>query len=385
MTTTTRRAVRLGAAFLVLTLLQLATTFPALATPAPRRPHPHRKPWPITLTVRTVPALPGLRIRLDDRTAVTDSHGEAGFTEEHNFSPHTLRLLDTSVDRPARRLRFVRWAGQRDPDQAFGHTVTGLPMRMSYTVTAAFAVQVPVQTSLVNMQGRTVDPARVTAVTLRSGRTGVVNVPASGQLWLDSVIPVYRNSTIALENETYTLTSVIVGGTNTVDAGRQRFVPARQTRPVFRTKFFGLTVSAHDLLFKGRSGTAARITYPDGSVHTFPFAANGRAAVLDLPRGTYEVTVLGGGTPLPSQLVLSRNATLDLAVGTHRDYAAVGGALAVVMTGLVLIGRGRRRVVRLVRGLLSQPVLRPRWARGRAGSDPGGDRVPDAGRERETV
>jgi hypothetical protein len=376
MTETTRRVLRLGAAILLVVVIEAASAFPALATPAPKRPHPHRKPWPITLTVRTVPSLPGMRIRLDDQTRVTNSRGEVRFTEEHNFSPHTLRLLDTEVNQRDRRLRFVRWAGQRDPNQAFGHTVTGLPMRMSYTVTAAFAVQVPVVTSLLNMQGRPVDPARVSAVTLRSGRSGVVNVPPSGRLWLDAIVPVYRNSAIALENETYSLTSVIVGGTNTVDAGRQRFAPARQSRPVFHTKFFNLTVTAHDLLFKGPSGTAARVTYPDGSVHTAPFGPGGRVTVPDLPRGIYQVTVLGGGTPLPNQLVLSRNTTLNLPVATHRDYGAVGLTLAAIMTGLLLIGRGRRRVGRLARHL---------WARWRARSAPTGGAPADAEREHETV
>jgi hypothetical protein len=223
---------------------------------------------------------------------------------------------------------------------------------MSYTVTAAFAVQRPIVTRLVTGQGKPVDPARVSSVTLRSGREGVVNVPASGRLWLDALVPVYRNSTIALKAETYSLTSVIVGGTNTVDAGRQKFSPATTSTPVFRTKFFNLTVTAHDLLFKRSTGNAARVTYPDGSVHTAPFGPNGTVTVPDLPRGTYQVTVLGGGTPLPNELVLSRNTTLDLPIATHRDYGAIGLTLLAIMTGLVLVGRGRRRMLALARRLV---------------------------------
>ena len=368
----TRRLARLSAALILLGLFQATSAVPvlatpALATPAPKRPHPHRKPWPITLTVRTVPALAGIRIRLDDRTLLTDARGQAKFTEEHNFAPHTLRLLDGSRALTDRRFRFVRWAGQRDPNQAFGGTVTGLPMRQNYTVTAAFAVQRPVVISLLNLQGKAVDGARVSAVTLRSGRNGQVSVPASGRLWLDSIVPVYRNSAIALEPETYSLTNVMVGGTNTVDAGRQKFVPASDATPVFRTKFFNLTVTAHDLLFGGATGEAARVTYPDGSVHTVPFGPGGRVTIADLPRGGYQVTVIGGGTPLPSALVLSRDTPLDLPVATHRDYLAIGSALALIMAVLVLIGRGRRRVAAMLSRVIRRGGRRtPRRATARA-------------------
>jgi hypothetical protein len=320
-------------------------------TPAPKRPHPHRKPWPITLTVQTVPALPGVRLRFDDRIVSTDAQGRAAFTEEHNFAPHLLTLLDTSVRGPGHRLHFARWAGQRDPDQAFRTTVSGLPMRMSYTVTAAFAVQRLVAARLVDERGQRVDPARVSALTVRTSRGDVVSLPASGRIWLDAVVPVYRNSAIELQTQTYSLISVVVGGTNTVDSGRQKFQPATMSNPVFRTKFFRLTVVAHDLLFKSSTGEAARVTFADGTVHTLQFGASGRVILTSLPRGTYQVTLSGGGTPLPAELVLSRDTTVDVPVATHRDYGAIGLLLAGLGLGLLVIGRGRHNVIAALRGL----------------------------------
>jgi hypothetical protein len=332
-------------------VLETAAQSALRLTPAPKRPHPHRKPWPITLTVQTVPALSGIRLRFDNRTVSTDQQGMATFTQEHNFAPHSLSLLDTAVRTKSSRLRFARWAGQRDPDQAFRSAVNGLPMRMSYTVTAAFAVQRLVSTRLVDEGGQRVDPRRVSAVTLRTSRGDIVNVPASGRLWLDAVVPVYRSSSIALQNQTYSLSSVIVGGTNTVDAGRQRFQPAKTPNPVFRTKFFRLTVVAHDLLFKGSTGEAARVTFSDGSLHTLQFDAAGRVVLASLPRGTYQVTLSGGGTPLPAELVLSRDTTVDVPVATHRDYGAIGLILAGLGLGMLAVGRGRRSTIAALRGL----------------------------------
>ena len=311
------------------------------ATPPPKRPHPHRKPWPITLTVRTVPALPGLRLAFDGTVRRTDAAGRVTFTEEHNFRPHQLGLLDTKVNSPDRQLKFVRWAGQRDPLQAFRPTVTGLPMRMSYTVTAAFAVQYRVSIGLIDGHGAWVPPGRVSDITLRSGVGSAVRVQPGATFWLDAVVPSYRNSAIALVDEVYSLTSVMVGGTNTVDAGRQRFQPAHKTRPVFRTKFYDLGITAHDLMFSGRTGTAALVTYPDGTQHRVEFDANGHARLLNLPRGSYRITLDGGGTTVPSQLVLSRNAEVDLPVLTHRDYGVGVLAIAGLGAGLLLVGRGR--------------------------------------------
>jgi hypothetical protein len=354
--------------------MQLLVAPTAGATPPPKRPHPHRKPWPITLTIRTVPTIAGIRVQLDDKTAVTDDLGQATFRQEHNFAPHTLRLVNTTVKSADRQLRFVRWAGQRDPNQAYRSTVTGLPMRLNYTVTAGFAVQRPVTVRLVNLQNQPLDPTRVSAVTLRAGRGDPIQVPVSGRIWLDAVVPVYRNSTIVLADQSYALASVMVGGANTVDAGRQKFTPSTTPNPTFTTKFFDLTVTAHDLLFKGPSGQSARVTYPDGSVHTLPFGPKGRVVLSDLPRGTYSVTVIGGGAALPNQLVLSRDSTVDLPIATHLDYGAIAGITVTGMLLLLLLGRGRRPMLTWMGRLIR------RWREHEPASDP-----VEVEPERETV
>jgi len=102
------------------------------------------QPWPITITIRTVPSLAGIRFVFDGSPIVTGPGGSTSVTEQHNFSAHTLTLADTKLSASGRKYTFVRWAGQRDPDQAFRPTVQGLPMRADYTVTASFAVMCPV-------------------------------------------------------------------------------------------------------------------------------------------------------------------------------------------------------------------------------------------------
>jgi hypothetical protein len=349
------RASQLLVLVLILGLLQ---TLPAEAA-RPRRPHPHRKPWPITLTVRTVPPLPGVRMTVDGVALVTDAHGEVAFTQEHNFRPHQLLLLDVVVKRGNRQYRFVRWAGQRDPDQAFRRVVTGLPMRANYTVSAAFAVQLPVTFRFVDLQGTTVPVQRITRARLRTSTGGTLGVPLTGPLWLEALVPEYRSSQIDLKPATYALADVMVGGSNTVDANQQRFQPATSPAVVtFVTKFYDLTVRSHDLLLRHPTGRGAVVTCPDGSRRAVTFGPSGTGTLTNLPRGRYTVELTGSGTAIPRQVMLSRSATVDLAVATQGTYGLIGTTILVIVLGLLLLGRAPF-LLRLARRLVSVGGRRP--------------------------
>ena len=75
-----------------------------------------------TLTIRTAPPLPGIRLSLDDTTVTTDESGIATVTEQRSTGTHALTLLDTRIETPGKRYEFSRWVGQRDPDQAYTPT-----------------------------------------------------------------------------------------------------------------------------------------------------------------------------------------------------------------------------------------------------------------------
>ena len=312
--------------------------------PPPRRPHPHRQPWPVTITIQTVPPLASVRLTLDEVPLTTDATGRAAYTRQHNFEKHTLQLVDTSITQPERHYRFVRWAGQRDPDQAFQTTVTGLPMRANYTVTAAFAVQYPVTPSYVDQQGRPVDAGRVSVTEVKSSTGKVLDLPPNGTAWLDASLPVYRKSVLSSSDVSYSLQSVVIDGTNVVDAGRQRFSPAESRTVTFTGQFYDLTVGAHDALFKNRLGTKAVITKPDGTRHVVPFGPDRSVTVAHLPRGTYGVDVeVRSGTVFADQIVLSRTRAVDLLAVSVRDQALVACAVLLAAVGLLLVGRAHWR------------------------------------------
>jgi hypothetical protein len=315
--------------------------------------------WPVTLTIRTLPALPGVVFTLDGTSLVTNAAGQVSYAEQHNFRRHTLTLVDTAIATRSRRYRFTRWAGERDPDDAFRSQVSGLPMRASYTITAAFTVQCPVRPRFTDQRGRVIDPRRISRVSLRSSAGRQVNVPAARTSWLDCVQPVYRNATLASHDMKYAVQAVLLAGTNIVYAGVQRFSPREQPTPTFAGYFHSLTITAHDALFGGRAGREAVLTLPSHAVREIPLGP-GHAITLDnLPQGDYQVQVKGAGVIVPAvSFRLSRTKAVDLTAVSAADLATIGGSLLLAGAGLPLLSTTRRR--RLLNRLRSGQQHRPK-------------------------
>jgi hypothetical protein len=324
------------------------TLRPAAPTPGVRRPHPHRKPWPITLTVKTVPALAGVRFTVDGHPLTTGSNGLTSYTAEHDFTGHRLSVVSASVSQDSQRFQFTRWAGQRDPNQAFSRTVSGLPLRSNYVVTAAFTVQRQVSARVIRQDGTALSASEVSLITARSDTGAKVELPPGAPTWLDSVRPAFHHSILSAEPVSYSLQSVVVRGSNVVDAGRQTFQPMATANPTFTTQFFDLTITGHDALFKSALGTSATVTFPDGGTLTRTMDARHTLTLTDLPRGRYQVTIAAGRSIVGSQqFSLSKDKTADLAVITARDLAVLLGALVLLAVALVVIGRQYwRRLIR---------------------------------------
>lgn len=319
--------------FLVVVLGSLVLVpAPALAAP------------PVTVTVRTTPRLAGVPFVFDGRTAVTGTDGVARFTGAHDFGGHTLKVDDSELGSGGRKFAFARWAGQRNPDQAFRRTVEGLPLRADYTVTAAFTARFRVTVRCVDQDGRAVPRERVPSVTVRSDTGHTRRLPVGRPVWLDGLLPVYRKSVLSSRRVSYVLLAADAYGANTVDAGRQRFRPAEERSVTFATPFHDLTVSAQDAVFGSAAGSGALVTLPDGTVRRVPFGTDGTATLRDLPHAQYEVEVTGGkGLRAAQQIRLSRTQAVQMRVVSRVDLVLAVGTVAAVAVGLLLVGRVLRR------------------------------------------
>jgi hypothetical protein len=343
--------------------------------PVPKRPHPHktlrpptqhkatgphpkRKPWPVTVTVKVLPALAGVHFRFDNRTLTTNAAGIATYTAEHDFAQHTLQLADSVITSADSHYQFSRWVGQRDPNAAFSKTVTGLPLRANYAVTASFGTQQSFLAKLVNQNGASVDPARVSSITVKSDTGQLIELNPATPTWLDVSRPALRHGALVMLPAVYSLQSVIVRGTNVVDSGRQTFRPGPDVS--FVTQFHNLVISGQDALFGSTRGVAAVITFPDGGKVTVPFDAQHQAVLNDVPRGTYQASVKAGHAVVASaEFVASKDKTIVVSVISMPDMAVLGGSGLVVAIGLLLVGRlrWRRRLVRRFRRSLDTTLL----------------------------
>ncbi|MFF4014326.1 hypothetical protein [Streptomyces sp. NPDC001843] len=364
-----RRRAQRAAALLGALVMVCAAAGAAAAYTAPKRPHPHRKPWMVTVTVRTVPVLSHVRFTFDGTQLVTDSHGQAEYTGSHDFDEHALTLTDAAINTRNRHYRFARWFGQRDPDQAFRPSVTGLPLRADYTVTAAFSARYPVTTSFTDQHGTPVAAGRISSTTMKSDTGSRIEVPPGRTVWLDGLLPVFRDSVLTTRTISYSLQSVMVDGTNTVDAGKQRFTPAASGKPVFVTQFHDLTITAHDAMLSAATGSAAEVTMPDGTVRTVPFGKDGRATLRGLPRGHYAVDVKAGGVTAGQEVRLSKDREVDVQVIGDEDLAGAAVLLLATAVGLVFAGRSAARRAARRTGLRGKP--RVQEAGDAAGEPPG--------------
>lgn len=341
-----RRPVLIAGMALAISLVSLGSGQCALARAgAPARPaQAALQPWPITITIRTVPALAGIRFSFDGTTLVTGRRGVAAVTERHNFSLHSLRLLDTRVSKPGRRYTFARWAGQRDPNQAFVPTVRGLPMRADYTVTAAFGARCPVTPHFTDQHGSALDPGRITEVSVRSDAGRTTRLSPSGTTWIRCVTASYVDSAMRKEDVQYSVQSVVISGANIVHAGVERFWPGRTARPTVVGYFHDLTIASHDALFGAATGNVALVTQPNHLVRRVPLGSRHSVTLSNLPQGEYRVDVKAGSAIISAQsLRLSRDQSVNLTAVSRADLAAIGGAGLLIVLGLPLLSGSRRR------------------------------------------
>ncbi|MGW8764136.1 hypothetical protein ACWGN5_16695 [Streptomyces sp. NPDC055815] len=348
-----RRAARRHALALLalLTALLLAFAGPAAAAhPAVGATGPHRAASTVTVTFRTVPAVPGVRLVFGGQSLVTGADGTVSYTGARTADRRSLQLLDTSVDTPDARYRFTRWAGQRDPQQAFRSSVDGLPLRADYTVTAGFTVQYPVTVAFTDQHGVPLDPSRVSAVKVRGSDARVTDLSVSGTTWLNGVVPVFRNSGLTPVPVDYTLRSLVYDGVQLADAGRQGFRPGPDRHLTFTGAFHDLTVTAHDALFGSATGDKATVTDPAGHATTVPLGPDHTAVLTHLPRGRYTVEVKApGGSANPREIQLSQAVTADVTVISRTDVLVLAGA-GLLLLGIPVVIRLRRRTRRTAAG-----------------------------------
>jgi Phosphoesterase family/Glycosyl hydrolase family 99 len=288
-------------------------------------------------TIRTVPAVPGMRFEAGGVRFEADARGRAH--PPPGVGAGRLRALDTEIA-PGVRARFDRWYR--------GRGIAAISMY--HRVTASF----------VDPSGTAIDPSMVTSVTLRGSDGGRYVLASRRPLWLQGnrVVPEShgRRST-ALH---YAAERVLVAGSNVVNRGQQRFFPSESRRMELRLLLFQVRVTVRDALLGFPIGSAIRLQYPNGEVRREALGPNAELALTSLPRGDYRVSVDALGLSSSRPVALSRDQELDLQVISWLDVVVVLLGLASVALALLFVRRPSRvsqRAARLVAGLVAALIV----------------------------
>jgi hypothetical protein len=300
-----------------------------LGLPAPGRAAPTQANAPATLTIHTVPALEGVKARLDGRTFVSGVDGDihVPLRTRANLTSR-LRVLDSRIGE-RRRATFARWWGDL--------STAGVS-----EITAKLNVSYEVRFSFKDLEGDSVSFARVTSLKLKSSH-GVVHHLTRNQLakplWLHGTRVVTRQTGLERKDIYYTVDSAIVDGANVVNRGQQRFFPSSERSMSVELLFFTAWISARDALFRFPIGSAVRLKHPDGHWERYPLEAGGELVLSDLPRGDYWVEVDAPGMSFIRPVSLSRNQVVRLEVLSYFDIGITLFLVALVTLGLLFIGR----------------------------------------------
>ncbi|GAA4574607.1 hypothetical protein GCM10023176_41970 [Micromonospora coerulea] len=314
------RAVLLSLVAAVLTVVVLPTA--AAARPASARPG--------TLHLQTVPPLSGVVVKVDGRVATSDAKGRIR-VDVRNFVDLKKRVAvpETRIS-PDRKVVFDRFRG--DVDAGVRGKVVELGLRTARLVSWSF----------IDRFGNTVPADRVTAMRLRSN-TGEIHDLSGAELarprWVAESRTQQGPQGLASKQLYYVVDSAMVDGTSVVNRAGQRFLPWDQQAWVVQLLFFRVSFTATDMFFTQRAGDGIELTRADGGVQRLPFGRDGTALVPDLPRGTYTITVFGGGVSFGRPVSISKDQEVTLTVISAADLTLVTVAVLVVAVGLILLGR----------------------------------------------
>ena len=277
------------------------------------------------ISVRTVPPVPGIALTFEGRRYVTDATGRVQLPRARGVASIGLlpRIAVGSRHLGANTIaRFARW------------------FTVGSDSVAAFDIFRRVGWSFVDASGAPIPLRRVERVVLRStsGEVRVFSSDLGRPRWLYSRRVGSISGRLVLKDVGYALQRVTVLGADVVNAGQQTFTPERERAVRFSLAFFTLTIRGEDALFGSATGSRARLVLPNGHVRKLVLQ-HGRAVVPALPRGSYRITLEGGGYPIAEPLLLSRSQVAVVPVVTYLDLVAVGGALLVLAVGLLLVGR----------------------------------------------
>jgi hypothetical protein len=294
--------------------------------------------------VQTVPPVEGVRFSYRGKTVRADSLGRVRLNVSTTNLQRQVKVTPTPVSRGV-RAGLDRWYPKRG--------------------VAAIAFFHRVRPRFINLQGNAVDARLVDAVRVKGSHGEQHRFRHGEREWLQvsRVVP-RRGGRLRSQSLRYSVQRVTVRGSNVVNAGQQRFRPAKTPEFPIQLLLYSARFKTRDAFFGFPIGSAVRLEYPNGRVERHELGENGELLVPTLPRSDYKVTVDGPGFSFSRPVRLSRNQEVELEVLSYLDVGLALFVMAAFALGLPLLRRpALRSALRRSASGVTLPRHPPGWNR----------------------
>jgi Glycosyl hydrolase family 99 len=286
-----------------------------------------------SLNVHSVPALAGVRVRVDGQTVETNARGAATVA----FSTCGTHTLSASAPRtmPAgTRATFARWV-----DDVFTRSRTIFVSR-PVELQVGFNVDYRVRESFVDRHGHPVPQSHIERVVQSNSLGSKERFKPGSPRWLAGTRIIRRSFGLQPTEVLYSVRDVLIDGTNVVRVAKERFKPKWSHHHVeIPLLLYSLNLRAKDRLFGFPLGSGIRLTSPNGHVRVVHFRDGAHVYINSLPRGTYDVSVMTHGVNTGVPIALTRDQTVTLDIVSYLDVAVFLGLLAAAAAFLLLVRR----------------------------------------------
>ena len=215
------------------------------------------------IQIRTVPALPNLRVTLGTETALTGPDGVAALPVPKTGAYQLT--VDLNPDNSATatiKASFVRWldnvyTANRTID-VVGPATYVMGVRVAYRATIQY----------VDLNNQPVDPTIISQAKFSTG-TGTDDIVLNSQtgakdVWWTAASAVRFSTALTASPTTYRALSVTIHGAEVVNRGQQAWTPTQNGVWTIQLLLYSMTVQTRDALFGTPVGGQLKLTYPDG-------------------------------------------------------------------------------------------------------------------------
>jgi len=304
---------------------------------------------PLRLLIRTVPTVAGVGFTVSGSTfteaMTTGAGGTVAFDIPESGFANLSVQLPPSDDRS--KVTFSRWS-----DDAF---IPDRQIRLQDDVSldCGLRISYPTSVEFFGLQGRTVDPGRVSDVELTGPNAEVIKLeqpyPPS---WLSTPLPPRRSGQPGLHitPTPYAVTAGNYDGLSVINRGEQRFTPGPGATWRIELLLYDLRIKARDAVF-GTSYPYHTVIVTDPLGRTRQLVLDGKSqASMTAGRGMYLVHVIAPGISPAAPVALSRSQTATMPIISPGDIVLFFGSGMLAMIVLFIVARRRRWLWRGITG-----------------------------------